>query len=138
MDMNRRTLLNLGVGGFVFLSATPLWAAARDTADAGPRYLGVRRLGDGRAEPYRFAACVADLASPTGQWPEAIHPQTGGGCMGDGHHVWAAAEWVLMLRYCFLREEGDTLVLASSSARRKLGSRPLSRSSSRKKIRRKL
>mgnify|MGYP001968888052 CR=1 FL=1 len=60
MDMNRRTLLNLGVGGFVFLSATPLWAAARDTADAGPRYLGVRRLGDGRAEPYRFAACVAD------------------------------------------------------------------------------
>jgi hypothetical protein len=33
--------------------------------------------------------------------------------MGDGHHVWAAAEWVLMLRYCFLREEGDTLVLAS-------------------------
>ncbi|MGI9333190.1 MAG: hypothetical protein ACR2RL_08550, partial [Gammaproteobacteria bacterium] len=25
---------------------------------------------------------VAGLASPTGQWPEAVHPQTGGGCMG--------------------------------------------------------
>ncbi|MFO8153148.1 hypothetical protein [Thioalkalivibrio sp.] len=54
---------------------------------------------------------VAAIASPTGQWPEAIHPATGGGCMGDGHHVWAAAEWVLMLRNCFVREEGDGLVL---------------------------
>ncbi|RRQ22762.1 hypothetical protein [Thiohalobacter thiocyanaticus] len=55
---------------------------------------------------------VAELASPTGQWPEAIHPRTGGGCMGDGHHVWAAAEWVLMLRNAFVREEGETLILA--------------------------
>lgn len=33
--------------------------------------------------------------------------------MGDGHHVWASAEWVLMLRNGFLREEGEGLVLAS-------------------------
>ncbi|MFO7602280.1 MAG: hypothetical protein R6X06_00530 [Gammaproteobacteria bacterium] len=56
---------------------------------------------------------VAELASPTGQWPEAIHPQTGGGCMGDGHHVWATAEWVLMLRNCFVREEGARLILCA-------------------------
>jgi hypothetical protein len=54
---------------------------------------------------------VAALASPTGQWPEAIHPRTGGGCMGDGQHVWAAAEWVMMVRHCFVREEGDRLIL---------------------------
>jgi len=54
---------------------------------------------------------VAELASPTGQWPEAIHPATGGGCMGDGQHVWAAAEWVMAMRTLFLREEGETLVL---------------------------
>lgn len=48
---------------------------------------------------------VANLASPTGQWPEAIHPKTGGGCMGDGQHMWAACEWALMLRNCFVREE---------------------------------
>ncbi|MBL28885.1 MAG: hypothetical protein CMM50_15185 [Rhodospirillaceae bacterium] len=60
-----------------------------------------------------LAACVADLASPTGQWPEAIHPRTLGGCMGDGQHVWAAAEWVLMMRSCFVREEKDRLVLAA-------------------------
>ena len=59
-----------------------------------------------------LAGAVAGLASPTGQWPEAIHPGTGGGCMGDGQHAWAAAEWVLMMRHLFLREEGEALVVA--------------------------
>jgi hypothetical protein len=56
---------------------------------------------------------VADLASPTGQWPEAINPLTGGGCMGDGQHGWAAAEWIMMMRNLFIREEGDSLILGS-------------------------
>ena len=33
--------------------------------------------------------------------------------MGDGQHVWAAAEWVLMIRNCFVREEGEGLILCS-------------------------
>jgi len=69
------------------------------------------RAGDRRHVELMDA--VADMASPTGQWPEAIHPGTGGGCMGDGHHVWAAAEWVLMIRNCFIREEGNRLIIAS-------------------------
>jgi hypothetical protein len=61
------------------------------------------RAGDSRfADLLRTAA---DLASPTGQWPEAIHPRTRGGCMGDGQHTWAAAEWIMMLRNCLLFEE---------------------------------
>jgi hypothetical protein len=48
---------------------------------------------------------VARLASPTGQWPEAIHPQTKGGCMGDGQHVWAAAEWIMAIRNGLLYEQ---------------------------------
>jgi len=56
---------------------------------------------------------VANLATTTGQWPEAIHPLTRGGCMGDGQHGWAAAEWAMMIRNLFVREEGDTLVLGS-------------------------
>jgi hypothetical protein len=56
---------------------------------------------------------VAHLASPTGQWPEAVHPRTGGGCMGDGQHAWAAAEWVLYLRNAFVRDEPNRLILAS-------------------------
>ncbi len=69
------------------------------------------RAGDPRY--FGLMTAVAKLASPTGQWPESIHPLTGGGCMGDGQHVWAAAEWVLMIRNCFVREEGDGLILCS-------------------------
>ncbi len=58
---------------------------------------------------------IAELASPTGQWPEAIHPRLTTGCMGDGQHVWAAAEWVMMIRNCFVREEleEDIVILCS-------------------------
>ncbi|MEC7376628.1 MAG: hypothetical protein VX421_03390 [Pseudomonadota bacterium] len=69
------------------------------------------RAGDPRF--LELVDAVARLASPTGQWPEAIHPATGGGCMGDGHHVWASAEWVLMVRNCFVREEGERLILCA-------------------------
>ncbi len=69
------------------------------------------RAGDPR---YRdLFLCVADLASPTGQWPEAVHPWTGGGCMGDGQHGWAAVEFVQLVRSLFVREEEDRLILGS-------------------------
>lgn len=69
------------------------------------------RAGDTRY--FELLTEVAELASPTGQWPEAVHSNTLGGCMGDGQHAWAAAEWVMMLRNCFVREENENLVLAS-------------------------
>ncbi|KXB09438.1 hypothetical protein AKJ60_00275 [candidate division MSBL1 archaeon SCGC-AAA385M11] len=69
------------------------------------------RNGDPRHED--LFRTVADLASPTGQWPEAIHPRTLGGCMGDGQHGWAAAEWVSFVRSLFVREENGTLILGS-------------------------
>lgn len=69
------------------------------------------RAGDPRY--FGLMTAVAKLASTTGQWPESVHPRTGGGCMGDGQHVWAAAEWVLMIRNCFVREETGRLILCS-------------------------
>jgi len=48
---------------------------------------------------------VCSFASPTMNFPEAIHPLTLGGCMGDGHHGWAAAEIALALRDAFLYEQ---------------------------------
>ena len=69
------------------------------------------RAGDPRA--LDLVRTVADIASPTGHWPEAIHPRTMGGCMGDGEHIWAAAEWLLMMRALFLQEEGGRLVLGA-------------------------
>ncbi len=73
------------------------------------------RAGDPRY--FDLMIAVAKLATSTGQWPEAIHPRTGGGCMGDGQHVWAAAEWVLMIRNCFVREEDNRLILCSGIPR---------------------
>jgi hypothetical protein len=67
------------------------------------------RAGDARAS--ELVDAVARLASPTGQWPEAIHPRTMGGCMGDGQHVWAAAEWIMVMRNSFVREEDGILIL---------------------------
>lgn len=69
------------------------------------------RAGDTRFR--EMVRKIAELASPTGQWPEAIHPGTSGGCMGDGHHGWASAEWVMMLRNMFVRENDDRLVIGS-------------------------
>lgn len=69
------------------------------------------RVGDARYQDL-VRSCVA-LASSTGQWPEAIHPVTLGGCMGDGQHGWAAAEWIMFIRNAFVREEGGGLVIGS-------------------------
>ncbi len=69
------------------------------------------RAGDQRF--FALVRSVAELASPTGQWPEAIHPKTLGGCMGDGQHGWAAAEWIVMMRNIFVREEEHHLILGS-------------------------
>jgi hypothetical protein len=64
---------------------------------------------------------VAKQASPTGHWPEAIHPRTGGGCMGDGQHAWAASEWLLMMRALFVREENEYLVVGAGIPERWFG-----------------
>lgn len=50
-------------------------------------------------------------ASPTWTWPEAMHPRMAGGCMGDGDHGWAAAEFVNLVRDILVREAGGCLLL---------------------------
>lgn len=54
---------------------------------------------------------VLGLASPTFTWPEAVHPRTGGGVMGDGHHGWAVADFLHFVRNLLLLEEGGNLVV---------------------------
>ncbi len=50
---------------------------------------------------------VSSRATSTYAFPEAIHPKTGGGTMGDGHHGWSAAEMVLIIREMFVYEQWD-------------------------------
>jgi hypothetical protein len=68
-----------------------------------------------REEFWRLLSAVSSCASPTMNFPEAVHPATCGGCMGDGHHGWAAAEIVLALRDAFVferRVEGSSELVA--------------------------
>jgi hypothetical protein len=58
-------------------------------------------------------AWMIDAATPTWTWPEAIHPRLDGGCMGDGHHGWAAAEFLSFVRDLLVREVDGGLALAS-------------------------
>jgi hypothetical protein len=51
---------------------------------------------------------VFSRATSTLTFPEAIHPATGGGSMGDGHHGWAAAEVLHCLRDAFIQERWAT------------------------------
>ena len=52
-------------------------------------------------------------ATPTWTWPEAVHPRLPGGCMGDGHHGWAAADVLTFVRNLLVREAFDGLALCS-------------------------
>jgi hypothetical protein len=45
--------------------------------------------------------------------------------MGDGQHLWAAAEWVLLVRNLLVREEADHLVVGSGLDRRWLDAGPV-------------
>ncbi|HVF73833.1 MAG TPA: hypothetical protein VM938_02190 [Acidimicrobiales bacterium] len=62
--------------------------------------------GDRRA--LQRLAWMVSAATDTFTWPEAIHPQLGTGCMGDGHHGWAAADFLSFVRMLLVRElDGD-------------------------------
>lgn len=57
---------------------------------------------------------VLDHASPTWTWPEAIHPGSLGGCMGDGDHGWAAAELLSFTAQLMAHTQNEELILGLS------------------------
>jgi hypothetical protein len=66
-------------------------------------------LGDARW--LGLLAGILAHASPTWTWPEAIHPHTGGGCMGDGDHGWPCAEVLALVRHALVREQAGLILL---------------------------
>ncbi|MDZ7675840.1 MAG: hypothetical protein U5K30_12335 [Acidimicrobiales bacterium] len=56
---------------------------------------------------------LLSAATSTWTWPEAIHPRVAGGCMGDGHHGWTAAEFLSFVRSMLVRETDAGLALCS-------------------------
>jgi hypothetical protein len=63
-------------------------------------------------EAWELIDYLMSLASSTFIWPEAIHPSTGGGSMGDGMHGWATADFLLLIRNTLLHEQGNRLLIA--------------------------
>ena len=59
-------------------------------------------------------AWMLEVATPTWTWPEAVHPRLSGGCMGDGHHGWAAADFLSFVRMLLVREVDGGLALSSA------------------------
>ncbi len=57
-----------------------------------------------REKCFKIFSDVMAYASSTNNYPEAIHPLTNGGVMGDGHHGWASAEVLLLVRDLFIYE----------------------------------
>ncbi|MBU1076777.1 MAG: hypothetical protein KKH98_05750 [Spirochaetes bacterium] len=53
---------------------------------------------------------ILDHATDTYTFPEAIHPETKGGCMGDGHHGWAISELIHLMRNMIFYEKDDSLI----------------------------
>ncbi len=62
-------------------------------------------------EAWRIIEWVLDHASPTFTWAEGLHPITRRGGMGDGHHGWAVADFLLATRNLLLCDEEDHLVI---------------------------
>lgn len=62
-------------------------------------------------EAWKTIRWLLKHATSTYTWAEAIHPRTRRGGMGDGHHGWAAAEFLSSVRNALLFEEDDHLVL---------------------------
>lgn len=54
---------------------------------------------------------LLSVMQSTYTWPEAIHPRTLGGTIGDGHHGWAAADFILLLRNMLFMEENNRLII---------------------------
>jgi hypothetical protein len=74
-------------------------------------HLAQCHLAMGNPRVWRMVRYLLKNASSTYTWPEAFHPITRGGCMGEGHHGWATAEWILLLRNLLFFEDGKDLCL---------------------------
>ncbi len=69
--------------------------------------LAAVELEAGDVRGWRRLGWLLDAATSTFTWPEAIHPQLGGGCMGDGHHGWAAADFLNFVRNLLVSDTRD-------------------------------
>ena len=74
-------------------------------------WLGAARASVARpdvAEPLRW---LLERGGPLSAWPELVHPRSGGGCGGEGHHAASTAAVLQLARRLFVQEVGGGLAL---------------------------
>ncbi|MBW8890003.1 MAG: hypothetical protein JF616_19785 [Fibrobacteres bacterium] len=71
-------------------------------------------MSRGDARWFGLLEALLERATPTWTWPEAIHPRVHGGCMGDGDHGWAAAEFLNLVRDMLVNDRGGIVRLAEA------------------------
>ncbi|CAB4616485.1 unannotated protein [freshwater metagenome] len=71
--------------------------------------LGMQRLDDGDVSAFDQLSWLLDTGAPLATWPEFVHPRTGGGCGGDGHHGPSTAAFLRLARTLAVIERPDGL-----------------------------
>jgi hypothetical protein len=75
-------------------------------------------MARGDARWFGLLEALLERATGTWTWPEAIHPRVHGGCMGDGDHGWAAAEFLNLVRDMLVNDRGGVVRLAEAAPAR--------------------
>lgn len=73
--------------------------------------LAIAELATGDRRVVDRIKWLLDVASPTWGWPEVIHPRTGDGSMGQGHHGPTTAGFLTLIRAMVIRDDPDSLKL---------------------------
>lgn len=71
--------------------------------------LGMQRLDVGDVGAFDQLMWLLDSGTPLATWPEFVHPRTGGGCGGDGHHGPSSAAFLRLARTLAVIERPDGL-----------------------------
>ena len=90
-----------------------VWHAPGD-AGLSPRltaWLGAARLGVGDPGASEQLAWLIGRGAPVWAWPELVHPRSGGGCAGEGHHAASTAAVLQFARRLAVHEPGAGLAL---------------------------
>lgn len=89
------------------------WHAPGD-AGLSPRltaWVGSARLAANRVDVAEPLAWLIERGAPVWAWPELVHPRSGGGCAGEGHHAASTAAVLQFVRRLAVHEQGGGLAL---------------------------
>jgi hypothetical protein len=90
-----------------------VWQAP-GTAGLSPRLtagVGAARIADGRPDVSEQLYWLMERGAPVWAWPELVHPRSGGGCAGEGHHAASTAAVLDLVARLAVHEPGGGLDL---------------------------